>query len=219
MDFSAMVLDKYGAPKLSQLTVCTAPEIDEPPNHLGNFVINSLTVLSYEDPLGRIILMFGRRVEHAVREYRMGRDLLVSYIAQLQQTNSHFLRAMRAITHFEQCVGSICQAAGLADALFQALPKLQQPPPDDCERRLRLIWNRAKHFDEDLEQELTKSNRPDVTAPVWLTNDGIECINASVSFTEVHSVLIDLLSALEFFSTDLPTQLVERRSAVTRETD
>lgn len=39
MQFGAFVLDKYGAPKLSKLNECNAPEIAEPPNYLGSFVL------------------------------------------------------------------------------------------------------------------------------------------------------------------------------------
>ena len=64
--FAGPLLDKYGAPKLSELTTCNVPVIEEPPNYLGSFVLNSIFTMTYPDPLGRIILIFGRRVIDAI---------------------------------------------------------------------------------------------------------------------------------------------------------
>jgi len=80
MPFGNFVLDTYGAPGLSALTECNAPEIDEPPNYLGSFVLNSILAMRYADPVGRMVFTYGRRAEHAVREYRVGRELLKSYV-------------------------------------------------------------------------------------------------------------------------------------------
>src|SRR5450759_2707337 len=63
--FAGPLLDKYVAPKLSELTTCNVPVIEEPPNYLGSFVLNSIFTMTYPDPLGRIILIFGRRVIYA----------------------------------------------------------------------------------------------------------------------------------------------------------
>jgi hypothetical protein len=185
--------------------------LDEPPNYLGAFVLNSLFAVDWKDPIGRLILMFGRRVEHAIREYRSARELLAGFVERLPQTNEHFLRAMRAATHFEQCIGAVCQASGLLDRIAVLLPPDQPFPPDDRRRRLRLIWNRAKHFDEDLADKETPS--AELTAPVWLTNTGIESTKASVSYAELHSALAALLSVLKLLSEDLPRQAVERQRA------
>lgn len=212
MQFGAFVLDKYGAPKLSKLTEFNVPEMAEPPNYLGSFVLNSLLIMPHEDPEGRFILMFGRRVEHAIREYRKGRDLLLSYVAGLPQTNNHFLRALQAATHFEQCVGSICQAAALLTGLINRIPNTPPPEPDNREARLKLIWNRAKHFDDDIEKRKNNTTE-DITAPVWLTNDGIECTRATVTFDELHAVLLELLSGLRFYAEELPAKYQERQRA------
>ena len=75
--YGAFVVDGFGAPHLSKLTECGAPEIDEPQNYLGSFVLNNLFAVRYSDPMKRLTLMFGRRADSAVREYRTGRELLL----------------------------------------------------------------------------------------------------------------------------------------------
>jgi hypothetical protein len=122
--FRAFVLDTFGALHLSELSLCGAPALDEPPNYLGSFVLNSIIHLRHNHPIGKLILMFGRRVEHAVREYRHGRQLLLAYVSRLPQTNNHFLHAMRARTHFEECIGSAYQVG----ALLMRVVELTAPP-------------------------------------------------------------------------------------------
>ena len=212
--FSAFVMNGLGAPHLSELTECSALEIDEPKNYLGSFVLNNLFAVRYPDPMKRFILMFGRRAENAVREHRAGRELLLSYIQRLPQGNNHFLVALRAATHFEHCIGSACQASALFERLIDvadARDPSDPPSSRDRERRLKLIWNRAKHFDEDLMPP--KIAAEDITAPVWLANTGISAETATVTWAEVHSVLTEQQEALKFFTEGLPNKIVEMRKA------
>jgi hypothetical protein len=208
MRFGAFVLDTFGAPRLSELTVCGAPDLEEPPNYLGSFVLNSILHLKHNEPVGRLILMFGRRVEHAVREYRRGRELLVAYVSRLPQSNNHFLHAMRATTHFEEWIGAAYQAGALLMRVVGlTAPPDQLPAEDDRLKRLKLIWNRSKHFDDDL----AKKRAGDISAPVWLTNDKIYCINTSLGFDELHSFLVDMLSELRFVAEELPRKAIDLR--------
>jgi hypothetical protein len=75
-------------------------------------------------------------------------------------------------------------------------------------KRLKIIWNRSKHFDEDLANKLVA----DISAPVWLTNDKISCTKTSLGFDELHSSLADMLSELRFVAEELPRKLIEMRN-------
>lgn len=212
--FAAFIVNGFGAPRLSELTECGAPEMEEPKNYLGSLFLNNLFAAQYPDPMKRLTVMFGRRADNAVREYRAGWQLLLSYLQRLPQGNNHFLVALRATTHFEQCIGSASQAAALLDRLIDvANARDPSEPPDsrDRERRLKLIWNRAKHFDEDIVDP--KVAAEDITAPVWLTNIGISSEKATVTWVELYSVLTEQQEALKFFADDLPHKLVGMRSA------
>ena len=118
---------------------------------------------------------------------------------------------MRATAHFEQCVASTCQAAAFLDRINAAATPAVPPSEvrDDRETRLRAIWNRATHFDEDLVNY--KRTDAEITAPVWLTDHGLSSVRASVTFDELHSFLTSLLDALKFLSEDLPRQVIARR--------
>jgi hypothetical protein len=207
-------LNGFGAPHLSELTECGALEIEEPKNYLGQLVLNNLFAVRYPDPMKRLTLMFGRRADNAVREHRAGRELLLSYIQRLPQGNDHFLVALRAVTHFEHCIGSACQAQALFERLLDVVDGHDpSKPPDsrDRERRLKLIWNRAKHFDEDI--VCPKRAAEDITAPVWLANTGISAETATITWVELHSVLTEQQEALKFFAEALPNKFIEMQKA------
>lgn len=211
--YAAFLINGFGAPRLSELTECGAPEMEEPKNYLRLFVLNNLFAVQYPDPMKRLTLMFGRRADNAVREYRTGRELLLSYLQRLPQGNDHFLVALRAVTHFEHCIASACQAV----ALFERLANVanahdHSAPPDsrDRERRLKLIWNRAKHFDEDIISPNMAAE--DITAPVWLTNTGISAETATLTWLEMHTLLTEQQEVLKFFAEDLPRKVVEMQN-------
>jgi hypothetical protein len=187
MRYGSYVLDTFGAPHLSELTECGAPPLDPPPNHLGSFILTTVSIRPLGDLQRRLIFMLGRRTLNAVFEYRTARDFLLQYVQKLPETNNHFLRALDATTHFEQCIASTAQA----HLLFNQMAKFAQVAEHDDERcdKIRKIWNRSKHFDEDLA-------KPNVglVAPVWLTNTGVaSATTATLTFDELHSVLSELL--------------------------
>jgi hypothetical protein len=195
--FGPTILDKYGTPHLSELKACGAQPIETPPNHLATLVLNSIFVRGdFPDPQRRIVFMFGRRVLEAVDQYIRGREVLLSYVKKLPMTNGHFLEATTATTYFEHCVASACQAI----ALFNRLIELAKQPKldDDRAERLRKIWNRSKHFDEDLMGDARSTSN--IVAPVWLTNVDISSTIASVTFDELHSLLRELLGILQTVS-------------------
>jgi hypothetical protein len=195
--FGAVVLNRYGAPGLSELTKCGAPPLDELSHQLKHFVLNDIFIRTYHDIAGRLILMFGRRLQNAVSEYIAAREILLTYLQKLPQTNNHFLQAMAATTHFEQCIASACEAAKLLHRMAE-LAKLPKAD-DEREKRLTLIWNRSKHFDEDIGN--TSIANDDISAPVWLTNEKICCSKSDIDFTGLHSFLTDLHNIFEFLST------------------
>jgi hypothetical protein len=189
--FGSHVLDRFGAPHLSKLTACGARPLEPPPNHLGSFILTTvLGIRPLPDQSRRVIFMLGRRILNAMYEYNVARDFLLEYVQKLPQTNNHFLRALDATTHFEQCIASAAQANLLFDRLV-SMAKQPEVNDDRCDR-IRKIWNRSKHFDEDLADP-----KADLSAPVWLTNTTIESTAGKVTFEELRSVLIDLLKVFK----------------------
>jgi len=204
--FSNYVIDRYGTPNLSALTSCSAPDIAEPAALFGSFLFNDILRLQVNDQLRRLIVIFGRRTEQAIRDYRTGRQLLKLYVERLPETNTHMLTAMQATTHFEHCIASTCQAGALLGEISRVIaPDEDHRHEDDRYARLKAIWNRSKHFDEDLAGG--KAAKADITAPVWITNTGVSCARASITFDELHGCLQDLYSAWTFFAEELAAKV------------
>ena len=191
--FGPTVLNKYGAPKLSKLTECGAPPLDEPANYIENHLLNRIFGRTDPEPVGRLVLMFGRRVINAIREYRAGRDKLLEYLRGLPMSNGQFMRAMEAATHFEQCIASTSQAAAFFKRLLP--PDQLKDFNDDRITRLEKMYARSKHFDEDVANSNTAPEN--ITAPIWLMNKGISSTAGSITFNELHKLLTEMLQIFE----------------------
>lgn len=71
--FSNYALDKFVAPKLSELTQCGIPNItsrwEEAEHWIANFILNSMLRVSIDSKPKQYIIFFLGRSESAVREY------------------------------------------------------------------------------------------------------------------------------------------------------
>jgi hypothetical protein len=171
--FSDEILNTYFAPRLSELTVCGAPDVAPLENYSLVLALNeTLGPSRYKDPKARILLgVFIRRLDVAIREYRSGRDALATYVAALP--HRHELASFtRALSHFENCV---LQLHVSLLALRRAVPRLNGgsplPPATDDYDRVRRANNRVKHFDEDVRDSGTG---PVPVTAIWITDTGLE---------------------------------------------
>ncbi len=201
------ILTEFGAPKLGELKECNAPEVPEFPNHLANTILNSI-FLSIEFPPSAqpYVLNFLRRMETAVSEYRLGRLLLMDYVQEVPRRNNHFLRAMRALSHFEQSAAALYQAAELTRPItkMELFKKGDGSPMD----HLNKIYNRSRHFEQGVGEP-----GPPPAVPVWLTNEGLECPNCTLTFAEMHEIIVDLTKCAELVAIELPKHVEEKRKA------
>jgi hypothetical protein len=205
--FTKYVLEEYGAPKLGELNACRAPELPDFPNHLAIAILNSVLVVDYPKEIRRYLLNFIRRMETAVREYRLGRSELQSYVEQLPIRNDHFLAALRALSRFEQSAAALYQAATLL-ACIKPGPLFKKGDGSSMER-LNAIYNRSKHFEEGA----TFTGTAPAT-PIWLTNEGLECSDAALTFTELHEMIVDLTKCAEAIATEIPKKMQEGQKQV-----
>jgi len=114
VQYSTTILDQFGAPELSSLTVCGAEELAKPSDYLSAAIWNYLVGVSHPDAsVRRLDLAFLRRMNTAYEEYGMGRDNLLRYIEGVESGQHRLGKYLSALTHFEQCIGSVWQAAEL----------------------------------------------------------------------------------------------------------
>jgi hypothetical protein len=145
-------------------------------------------------------------METCVSEYGLGRTELQKYVDELPKRNNHFLGALRALSHFEQSVAALYQAALLTQPITKN--RLFQKGDGSPMERLNLIYNRSKYFEEGEE-----GAGPPPATPIWLTNEGLQSSDADLPFAELHDIIIDLTKCAEMIAVKLPSMIEERRKA------
>lgn len=98
------LLDRFVAPELSKLTVCSAPEIPEPPDYFPSYFLNNVFNFTLPEDAHPGLVTFLRRWTVAVREYRAGRDHLSRFVFDLPRTNNQTSLFLTALAHFEHSV-------------------------------------------------------------------------------------------------------------------
>jgi hypothetical protein len=175
--WAARVLDSIVAPEMSQVTICSAPDIPEPRASLATYFLRSALGRPYPDQLRPPANVYLHRWTLALSEYRAGRECLSRYVAGLPETNNRTGLFLSAVGHFEHSVID----AYLAILAFKRFVrqigddewKPFKPGDGSPADRLNKLYNVIKHFDERFEMG-QKLGHPSVyPAPLWITNDGL----------------------------------------------
>lgn len=179
------------APRLSQLTTCSAPDLEEGPTNFGTYLLGSVFVSRLKSHYQALLGVFIRRIEHAADEYRAGVTSLRQYVDLLPQTNSHTKHYRKALSHFETCVLHAYTAVLLLEAIGRAVGAPPMFETDDGSNydRLNKHANRIKHFDEDVLKDDGAPYSAFPVSPVWITNNGLECATAALSFVELRDII------------------------------
>lgn len=184
MPWSNYAKDRFFFPKLSLLTACGAPALMVTPRDsaswLASFILNSALRVQIPDPVRQLMFTYLRRVDSAVLEYGRGREALSEFLQQNKGVISQFSRCLYA---FESAVSMTHQGYLLARQLIPGKPLLFKKDDRSVLNRMDKVYNASKHADEFI----ANGNRfaPRSTSTVWITNDGLESRNASLTFAEL----------------------------------
>lgn len=186
MQFSSFFLDKYVAPEISSFTAASIPDVSaisaEQGHWLANFILSSGFRVTMDDQLRRTLYNFLRRTEAAFREYEAARQSTLKYLANRDAVSEYLV----AIEHWEVFLSQAYQAWCL---LARGQRVLFEPGDGSIAQRLNLLYNRAKHAEKAITSQQLP---PDGTLPVWLKNDGLLCVESSLTFEEIAEILTDL---------------------------
>jgi hypothetical protein len=162
---SAFALDQFVAPKCSALTACLAPELPEPYDYLGSFLLNNILIRSYPEKGRTLAIVFLRRLVNATWAYRGGRDQMLRCVCA-KPSNEMIPAYLNS--HFESAIVNTCLALRAHDALGRLID-----PAEKCSEAQELIdaYDALRHFDDRIK---SRPITADFTAPVWLVDDGIE---------------------------------------------
>jgi hypothetical protein len=185
VQYSSEILNLFGAPELSELTICGAKELPKLPDYLSAAIWNHIVGVVHPDTSVRHLdLAFLRRANAAAEEYRSGRSHLLRYVEGVEGGEHRLGAYLSALTHFEQCLGAIWQAAELFNRMEHKVlgtnPKkltIYNGGENSDLERINKLNNVAKHFNA-IQAEQTST-------PIWITNLGIKCADAALSFDEL----------------------------------
>ncbi len=105
----------------------------------------------------------------AYEEYGMGRDNLLRYIEGVESGQHRLGKYLSALTHFEQCIGTVWQAAELFNRMEHRVLRtdlkkmtLYTPGEETDLERINKLNNISKHFNAEQAGQ--------TSTPVWITN-------------------------------------------------
>jgi hypothetical protein len=138
--------------------------------------------VTMDDSLRWTLYNFLRRTEAAFREYEAARQSTLKYLVKRDAMFAYLV----PIEHWEVFLSQAYQALCL---LARGQKVLFEPGDGSVAQRLNLLYNRAKHAKKAITSHQLP---PDGTLPVWLKNDGLHCVESSLTFEEIAEVLKDL---------------------------
>ena len=101
----------------------------------------------------------------------------------------------RALLYFEIFVSQCYQGYELIVTATGA--KLFQPGDDSDGERLQKLYVDSKHMDRMIDAGKLPT---EATASIWITNQGLESARSSLSFDELHEILLTMRSQADTLS-------------------
>jgi len=189
-------MDTFIAPRLSELTKAIAPDLHSCTKEYGNWVINFILNTIFRVRIiernRQLIMYFLRKVEGAFQEYHEGRYFLENYIKNRNKAISSYFHSLR---HFEAAMSLAYQAFETIRTMIKEnlFTKKNGTPL----QRLNQLQNLSKHANKDISRSDFSG---EFNISIWLTNEGIESHDTTLSFSEFSLLLIDLAKSAEVIS-------------------
>ncbi|HEX9928039.1 MAG TPA: hypothetical protein VGB02_05765 [Pyrinomonadaceae bacterium] len=184
MPFTKYALDELYSQNISQLTECSAPEVvkyfSQSEHWVANFFLNSVFGCPIDQNGRAFSFAYLRRAETAFLEYEIARKFLVDFINSNHERPSLYLKSL---THFEVTITMVYQAYQLLMRISEE--KLFQNNDGSLLERLHKIYNLIRHFNPF---ELPSKH----FHAMWITNDGLQIENCSLSFQELKEIMIEI---------------------------
>jgi len=181
-------LDAFIAPELSSLGQPQLPSLDtlneEARTWLQDFLLNHLLRFAPEPRDRQFRFGLVRRAISAIGEYELGRAALTDYLRQpLRQLVGPYFHALR---HLEAAVAGAYQAVALGSTLVApGVPFFDKKGKSDI-ARLERIYVHARHADQLFDSQQVPR---DLTLTVWLTTEGLKCVQGVLSYAGLANIL------------------------------
>lgn len=197
--FSDYAKDNFIATAISSFTSADIPDQsvaeDEVRVRLSNFILNVMLGPRPATPDFRLWFLVLRRVRIAFEEYGLARAQTARYLDGASDPDAPvaFGPYFSALHHWEQHLAALWQSFSTLNALVQAMAGEPQKAfakgDGSVLERLNALHNTAKHA----EDRISDGRMPDEgTTAIWLTNIGINCLEASIAYEELADALVEL---------------------------
>ena len=200
--------DRLVAPKISELLTPNPPDISRGRKFpINTFIANTHLSLALSNRIRQACFNFLRNAEGAFDEYCDARTALRSYLKTEGRTVVPYFSALR---HFEHCLGHLYHAVLSVNVL--AKKKQFEAGDGTVLDRVSTLHNHVKHMDgkysrvsirDEISFKLFATSHRSkkksyaiedmASVPIWLTNTGLECRQASLTYTEL---AVEVMSTL-----------------------
>jgi hypothetical protein len=182
------IRNSHIAPGVSSFTLADIPDMSEYDKQsrywVGNFFLNSVYIASFDPPMNAYAFNFLRRAQYAFSEHHLARECTLTFLAGGGQSASRYVEAL---FHWECFLSQAWHAFSLLITAWEG--KAFDKNDGSIEQRLNTLYNAMKHVESRIENH---QMLPGATVPVWLENDGLRSVEASMTYSETAEVLKEL---------------------------
>lgn len=186
--FADGIIDGHIAPQVSMFTTASIPDMSnwakESRSWTANFFLNSVLRAAFKPPMNAYAFNFLRRVQFAFVEHDLARADTLDFLANGKQSATRYCAALH---HWEVFLAQAWHAYNLLVKAFNE--RAFESGDRSVEERLNRMYNAMKHVESRIENG---QMLPAATIPVWLMNDGIQSVDAALTYDETAEVLKDL---------------------------
>jgi hypothetical protein len=188
VQFSSAILDTHIAPGVSAFNEADIPDMSSWANAsshwIANYFLNSALGVSFAPPMNAYAYNYLRRAQYAFSEHAIARSSTLAFIANGGQSPRNYADAL---FHWENFLGQAWHAYGILITAWKG--KAFEKNDGSVEQRLNALYNQMKHVESRIDNAQII---PGATVPVWLENQGLRSIDASITFVETGEVLKEL---------------------------
>jgi hypothetical protein len=206
--------DRMVAPKISELIGPNVPDISsEKKTPINDFVSNHRLFFSQSNITRQCCFNLMQNAEAAFDEYCAARTALLEYLPVKSTTVAAYFAALR---HFEHCLAHLYQAVESMNAIRKACgeePEFQKNDGSPLQR-INKLNNHVKHIAEiyrrvsigdtktfelfatqtDGSTKIPHDAKDSTNVPIWMTNVGLECREATLTYAELADEVLSTLN-------------------------
>lgn len=210
------LLDEYVSPLISMAKDIELPDPPDCPNYFGSYFINHVVVgVRYNLPIRYLFGIFIKRVSFSCVEYKNAFNSFNEYrkICDDRKTNSNISGYIKFLFYLESSIVHLSIAVITMDRVnkYYDLSTLFSEEKNSDLIKLKKIYNRIKHYDEDIYSSKENEMESIPATPIWIDNNEISCQTARLSLSDYVEVINSSIEHSKHISEEIPELIVKKR--------